>query len=185
MSSATWVGRCDASRSQLRAWLRSGWLAGSVRRISVVTANLPVDHPTSGGFFELPGSHANPRYVRFWATRLHATRTPSAAARRSTVEKRASASPLSRRAIEDCDVPMRAGTSVCDSPSDSRCSASARRSRRRSYAASTISGNAAFWRRLASDVTPVVASGARASRRPIVLPARSRRGGCSPMGSAG
>src|SRR5262249_60582936 len=51
---------------------------------------------------------------------------------RSSVDTRISASPDSSLATADCDVPIRAATSVWDSPADRRCEVRSATSRRRS-----------------------------------------------------
>ena len=59
---------------------------------------------------------------------------PIAAAYRSRVEARTSASPASSRATADCEVPIRAATWVWDSPAACRCAVSSVTRRRRSPA---------------------------------------------------
>jgi len=63
--------------------------------------------------------------------RRHSIFSPSAAANRSRVESLVSLSAATSRAIADCDVPMRAATTVWESPSCSRRAASSRGSSRR------------------------------------------------------
>ena len=93
------------------------------------------------------GSAPSARRQRPRSSSRQLTAWPTAAAYRSSVDMRTSRLPDSRRATADCDVPIRAATSVWVRPRSTRRAVSSLASARRRSAISLNPGRSGSWRR--------------------------------------